>query len=189
VVESFNKIDYELDHAIDKHSKKLIIANLILFLDYCNRFYDRQFITRDHAHRGVLERFEQLLHDYFDSGKSAQEGLPSVAYCASELHLSANYFGDLIKKKPAKPHRNTFKTRSSICQKKRFLISTNPFIKWRMKWDLNILSILPVYLKKGGNFSSGIQISPFKASSELGYSLVGPHINFMSIPFNSTLYL
>lgn len=98
VLECFSKIDYELDHPIDKHSKKLIIANLVLFLDYCARFYDRQFITRDMVHKGVLERFETLLNDYFHSEKPTVIGLPGVAYCASELHLSPNYFGDLIKK-------------------------------------------------------------------------------------------
>ncbi len=98
VLESFSKIDYELDHAIDKHSKKLIIANIILFLDYCVRFYDRQFITRDNIHKGILERFEILLNGYFNSEKPTITGLPGVAYCASKLNLSPNYFGDLIKK-------------------------------------------------------------------------------------------
>lgn len=98
VLDSFSKIDFELEHGIDKHSKKLIIANIILFLDYCTRFYDRQFITRDNVHKGILERFEAILSSYFNSDKPATIGLPSVAYCAEELNLSSNYFGDLIKK-------------------------------------------------------------------------------------------
>lgn len=98
VLDCFAKIQYELEHAIDKHSKTLIASNIELFLNYCIRFYDRQFITRDNAHKGILERFETLLHDYFQSDKPATEGLPSVAWCAGELNLSANYFGDLIKK-------------------------------------------------------------------------------------------
>ncbi len=102
VMECFAKIDYELDNNIDKHSKKLIIANIILFLDYCTRFYDRQFITRDNAHKGILERFETLLSNYFTSDKPSSIGLPSVAYCATELNLSPNYFGDLIKKETGK---------------------------------------------------------------------------------------
>lgn len=102
VLDCFSKIDYELQHAIDKHSKKLIASNIELLLDYCERFYDRQFITREHVYKGVLERFEQLLNDYFQSDKSQQQGLPSVAYCAGELNLSANYFGDLVKKETGK---------------------------------------------------------------------------------------
>ncbi|MDQ0109155.1 helix-turn-helix domain-containing protein [Chitinophaga terrae (ex Kim and Jung 2007)] len=102
VMDCLLKIDYELQHAVDKHSRKLIASNIELLLDYCVRFYDRQFITREHVYKGVLERFEQLLNDYFESDKSQNLGLPSVAYCAGELNLSANYFGDLIKKETGK---------------------------------------------------------------------------------------
>ena len=98
VLDCLAKIDSELRQSIDKHSKKLIVSNIELFLNYCTRFYDRQFITRDNVHRGILERFEQLLNEYFSSDKPQLIGLPSVAWCAAELHLSANYFGDLIKK-------------------------------------------------------------------------------------------
>ena len=98
VLDCFSKIDYELEHAIDKHSKRLIVSNIELFLNYCVRFYERQFITRDYAHKGVFERFENLLNAYYQSDKPQTIGLPSVAYCANELNLSANYFGDLIKK-------------------------------------------------------------------------------------------
>ena len=98
VMDCFGKIKYELEHAIDKHSRKLIVANIELFLDYCIRFYDRQFITRDTIHKGVLARFESLLGSYFTSDKPQTIGLPSVAYCADALNLSAKYFGDLIKK-------------------------------------------------------------------------------------------
>ena len=98
VLDCFAKIDAELRQPIDKHSKRLIVSNIELFLNYCVRFYDRQFITRDTIHQGVLERFEHLLNDYFASDKPQTVGLPSVAFCAGELHLSPNYFGDLIKK-------------------------------------------------------------------------------------------
>lgn len=102
VLDCFTKIQYELEHSIDKHSKTLIAANIELFLNYCIRFYDRQFITRDTTNKGILEKFEALLSDYFFSDKPQQTGLPSVSYCANELHLSANYFGDLIKKEAGK---------------------------------------------------------------------------------------
>ncbi|MES2797464.1 MAG: helix-turn-helix transcriptional regulator [Bacteroidota bacterium] len=98
ILDCFAKIEFELKQPIDKHSKKLIASNIELFLDYCQRFYDRQFITRDIAHKGALEKFEELLNDYFISEKPQSIGLPSVAYFADSLHLSANYFGDLIKK-------------------------------------------------------------------------------------------
>lgn len=102
VMDCLSKIVYELQQSIDQHSKKLIVANIELFLKYCSRFYDRQFITRDKTNKGILERFENLLNGYFDSDKPQQVGLPSVAYCADELNLSANYFGDLVKKETGK---------------------------------------------------------------------------------------
>lgn len=102
VFECFRKIEYEIRRSIDKHSKKLIVSNIELFLNYCTRFYDRQFITRDYVHSGVLEKFERLLRDYFASEKPLSDGIPTVQYFAGQLHLSANYFGDLIKKETGK---------------------------------------------------------------------------------------
>jgi AraC family transcriptional activator of pobA len=98
VLDCFSKIGYELEQGVDKHSKRLIVSNIELFLNYCTRFYDRQFITRDTVHRGTLESFEILLNDFFHTDKPQTVGLPSVAWCAEQLNLSANYFGDLVKK-------------------------------------------------------------------------------------------
>ena len=102
VMDCFSKIEYELEQAIDKHSKKIIVDNIELFLNYCTRFYDRQFLTRDNVHKGILERFENLLNEYFQTDKPQTTGLPSVSYCSNELNLSASYFGDLIKKETGK---------------------------------------------------------------------------------------
>lgn len=98
VLNMYETIETELQQNLDKHSKTLVISHLQLLLNYATRFYDRQFITREHINKGVLERFESLLNTYFKSEKPQLIGLPSVASCAEELHLSANYFGDLIKK-------------------------------------------------------------------------------------------
>ncbi|MFV8376713.1 helix-turn-helix domain-containing protein [Flavobacterium sp. LB1P71] len=102
VLDSFSKIQLELQLGVDKHSKKLIASNIELFLNYCERFYDRQFITRENVNKGILEKFEEVLNCYFTTDKPNTIGLPTVAYCADELHLSANYFGDLIKKETGK---------------------------------------------------------------------------------------
>jgi AraC-like DNA-binding protein len=102
VLDCFSKIEFELQQNIDKHSKKLIATNIELFLNYCERFYDRQFITRENVNKGILEKFEEQLNGYFSSDKPQHIGLPSVAFFAEELHLSANYFGDLIKKETGK---------------------------------------------------------------------------------------
>jgi AraC-like DNA-binding protein len=102
VIDCLHKIDFELRQSIDKHSKTLIVTNIELFLNYCMRFYDRQFITRANVNSDTLARFERLLDDYFLSDNPQTMGLPSVRYCADQLHLSANYLGDLIKKETGK---------------------------------------------------------------------------------------
>ena len=92
------KIEMELERPIDQHSKQLICRNIELLLDYCMRFYDRQFITRHKANNDVLTRFEQELNNYFKDRRAAREGLPPVRFFADKCFLSPNYFGDLVKK-------------------------------------------------------------------------------------------
>lgn len=111
VLDCFTQISHELERAIDKHSKRLIVSTIELLLNYCTRFYDRQFITRDHVQKGILERFERLLNAYFLSDMPQTVGLPSVAYCANELNLSANYFGDLIRKETGKSAQEYIQTK------------------------------------------------------------------------------
>ena len=102
VMDCLKKIQIELEHAIDKHSKELIAMNIELLLNYCMRFYERQFITRNNVNKDTLTKFEQLLDDYFESQLPMQDGLPSVKYFADKIHLSPNYFGDMIKKDTGK---------------------------------------------------------------------------------------
>lgn len=102
ILDCYAKIRYELERGIDKHSKTLIVSNIELLLNYCVRFYDRQFITRENVNKGILQKFEELLSTYFSSEKPKELGLPSVSYCADQMNLSANYFGDLIKKETGK---------------------------------------------------------------------------------------
>jgi YesN/AraC family two-component response regulator len=102
VNDCFEKINYELEHAIDTHSKTLIVSYIELFLNYCKRFYERQFITRSHVNKDVLARFEKILDEYYSSEKASESGPPSVSFCAEKLFLSANYLGDLLKKETGK---------------------------------------------------------------------------------------
>lgn len=102
VMDCLAKIESELKHSIDRHSKQLIAINIELLLNYCLRFYERQFITRDIVNKDALQKFEQYINDYWESEKSMENGLPSVAYFADKIHLSPNYFGDLVKKQTGK---------------------------------------------------------------------------------------
>ena len=101
-IDCLEKIKMELQRPIDKHSKRLISRNIELLLDYCMRFYERQFITRGKTNRNVLTRFENLLDEYFESTLAEQDGLPTVKYFADKLCLSSNYFGDMFKKETGK---------------------------------------------------------------------------------------
>lgn len=105
------KIQEEIASNIDKHSQKLIVTNVQLLLDYCTRYYDRQFYTRSNLNRDVFSRFEHLLKEYFRSEKQLATGIPSVRFCSEELNMSANYLSDLLKKETgrnAQDHIHSF---------------------------------------------------------------------------------
>lgn len=102
IINCFREIREELEHAIDKHTKQIVASNIETMLNHCARFYERQFVTREVSNRSVLDRFEELLHDYLNSDKPKLEGLPTVQYYADKICLSPNYFGDLIKKETGK---------------------------------------------------------------------------------------
>jgi AraC-like DNA-binding protein len=91
------KIDTELSENIDKHSQTLIVSNIELLLNYCDRYYDRQFITRKNTNRDILAKVEEALNRYFQS-HIAKESLPTVKYLADKIHISPNYLSDLLKK-------------------------------------------------------------------------------------------
>lgn len=93
-----DKIQVELSHPEDRHSRRLICRNIELLLDYCTRFYERQFDTRSFVYRDILGKFEEQLDAYYQGNQPQISGLPTVKYFADKFHLSPNYFGDLIKK-------------------------------------------------------------------------------------------
>lgn len=92
------KIDSELSENIDQHSQTLIVSNIELLLNYCARYYDRQFITRKNANKDILIKVEAVLTDYFQSQDLHKRGLPTVKYLADQVHLSPNYLSDLLKR-------------------------------------------------------------------------------------------
>ena len=89
-------IEQELHRAIDKHTRELIVSNIELLLNYCLRFYDRQFITREEINHSVVKKFIELLDDYIAT-KALRDGLPTVAYFADKCCLSNGYFGNLVR--------------------------------------------------------------------------------------------
>lgn len=96
-VECLERIRNELLH-FDEYSTTVVTDYIKLVLDYCVRFYDRQFQTRSIENHDILGRLEKLLDEYFASSLPIEKGLPSVQYCADKLCLSPNYLSDLIRK-------------------------------------------------------------------------------------------
>jgi len=92
----FLKIEQEYQH-IDKHTQDIILSQIDLLLNYSNRFYERQFITRKAVNHDVLSRMEQLLDEYFDGQETQTNGLPTVEFIADKLNLSPHYLSDLLR--------------------------------------------------------------------------------------------
>ena len=91
------RIKEEIAHPVDKHTAEIVSSQIQVLLDYVTRFYERQFITRRKVNSDILGRFESSLKQYLESDRT-KEGLPTVNYFAEEAHLTAGYFGDMIKK-------------------------------------------------------------------------------------------
>lgn len=87
----------ELKNNIDTYSQDVIVSHLDLLLNYSNRFYNRQFLTRKAVNNDLLSQLEHILNDYFNGEKPVTNGLPSVQFIASQLHLSPNYLSDLLR--------------------------------------------------------------------------------------------
>lgn len=102
IEELLDKIEKEYSQNIDKHSQNLIISNIELLLDYCTRFYDRQFYTRTNINVDFVSKFEKLLKAYYETHMVDEIGLPNVQYLAKKLNFSSNYLSDLLKKETGK---------------------------------------------------------------------------------------
>jgi len=111
VTELIQKVVRETEQNIDQHTGRLISGSIELLLDYCTRFYDRQFYTRSDLSSDTITGFEQLLRQYFQNEQQLEHGLPTVAHCGKQLGLSPKYLSDLLKKetgKTAKEHIQLF---------------------------------------------------------------------------------
>ncbi|MBP1223051.1 helix-turn-helix domain-containing protein [Flavobacterium sp. 1355] len=97
ILSIFGIILEELDSRIDDFSQDVIISQLELLLNYCNRFYKRQFITRKALNNSLLEKLEAILEDYFNNQRTANQGIPTVHYIAGLLHLSPSYLSDMLR--------------------------------------------------------------------------------------------
>ena len=126
-------IEQELQRPIDKHTRELIVSNIELLLNYCLRFYDRQFITREEINHGVVKKFLGLLDEYLND-KALHEGLPTVAYFAGECCLSTGYFGTLVKTETGRTAKDLISDR--ILAKAKVLLQTESLTVAQVSWSL-----------------------------------------------------
>lgn len=125
-----NMIEQELHHAIDKHTRELVVSHIELLLNYCLRFYDRQFITREEINHSVVKKFLSLLDEYIASPpalphrEGAASRLPTVAYFADKCCLSTGYFGTLVKTETGRTAKDLINDR--ILAKAKELLSHSP---------------------------------------------------------------
>lgn len=120
-------IEEEINERIDNHSNQVLVSHIELLLNYCTRYYERQFNTRAAVHKDVVSNVEHLLQDYYKSGRLLEDGALSVQYLADKSNLSANYLSDLLKKetgRTAKDHINDF----LINKSKNLLLGSNDSI-------------------------------------------------------------
>ena len=118
-------IEEELHHPIDAHSSTILSRHIELLLDYCTRYYERQFITREDKNKTILVKMEKLLDGYIDSGQLGNAVLPTPEYCAAHLHLSVPYFNDLLKFETGKTLDEYFQLKRLEAAKKMLLKAGN----------------------------------------------------------------
>lgn len=97
IVNLLNNIKREYESNIDQFSQKIVISQLELLLNYAERFYERQFITRKIVNHQILNKLEKILSDYFKDESLIEKGLPTVTWVANSLHLSSNYLSSMLK--------------------------------------------------------------------------------------------
>lgn len=102
LTEIISKIKSEYSLNMDQHSQHLMVSNIELLLDYCTRYFDRQFYTRTNLNKDVVVKFEELLNEYFSSSKISEKGIPTVEFCAEALNHSPKYLSNLLKKETGK---------------------------------------------------------------------------------------
>lgn len=97
IEQKLSEIQEEYQTNIDNFSQDLMVSQIEVLLNYCNRFYNRQFITRKHINNDLLTQFEALLGNYFRDEKALEKGLPGVQYFSGQLNISSNYLSDMLK--------------------------------------------------------------------------------------------
>lgn len=116
-------IEQEISINMDSFTQDLLVSNLDLLLKYCDRYYNRQFLTRKKVNSDLLSKLELLLDDYFKNDKLTINGIPSVHSIADQLHLSANYLSDMLRVQTGQTTQQHIQNR--VIEKAKELLSTS----------------------------------------------------------------
>ncbi len=122
ITDIIENVSAEIDANMDAFTQDLLVSNIDLLLKYCDRFYNRQFLTRKKANNDLLSRLEALLDDEFKNDKLAEKGIPTVQFVASELHLSPNYLSDMLRVQTGQTTQQHIQNR--LIEKAKELLST-----------------------------------------------------------------
>ncbi len=115
-------VEQEIDINMDSFTQGLLVSNLDLLLKYCDRYYNRQFLTRKKVNSDLLSKLELLLDDYFKNDQLTINGIPSVHFIADQLHLSANYLSDMLRVQTGQTTQQHIQNR--LIEKAKELLST-----------------------------------------------------------------
>jgi len=122
VMDIIENVSREIDANLDAFTQDLLVSNIELLLKYCDRFYNRQFLTRKKANTDLLTKLENLLDDYFKNDDLLEKGIPTVQYIASELNLSPNYLSDMLRVQTGQTTQQHVQNR--VIEKAKELLST-----------------------------------------------------------------
>lgn len=122
IFDIINNLGSEIEGNMDTFSQDLLVSNLDLLLKYCDRYYNRQFLTRKKANSDLLSKLELLLDDYFKNDKLTLNSIPSVHFIADQLHLSANYLSDMLRVQTGQTTQQHIQNR--LIEKAKELLST-----------------------------------------------------------------
>jgi AraC family transcriptional regulator, transcriptional activator of pobA len=122
IMHIIDNISKEIDSNMDVYTQDLLVSNIDLLLKYCDRFNNRQFLTRKKANNDLLTKLETLLDEHFKNNKLADKGIPTVQFVASELNLSPNYLSDMLRVHTGQTTQQHIQNR--VIEKAKELLST-----------------------------------------------------------------
>lgn len=162
VLRCFGEIRSELERGVDRHTRRIVCSRIETLLDHCERFYERQFVTREVSNHYVIDRIDTFLHDWFRSGRQEAEGVPTVAAAADAVCLSPGYLSDLIKRETGKTAMEYI--RDHVIAQAKILLSENRMNITAIAYELGFR--YPHHLTRMFRRVTGMTPGEYRAAAE-----------------------